>query len=416
MIDAISRTIVGAVRAGYRHKVWLSGIALGLTLTVAVAYVLVGALRVNPFSSTYPLTIELADSGGLLANQDVTVRGVAVGRVESLRLTPSGVTASVHIKSTIKIPANAPVRVSGLSAAGEQYIDFEPTSTDGPFLAGGDVIRQDQSTTPIPLYELLTNANGLLAQIDPPKLELIKKELSLSKDGPQKLTDLLDGGSFLLSTLNGVLPETVSVLRSSRVTLSLLADKNAGLAATAANLDNVLAGVNKMDGGYRTLVDQGPGMLSRVDALFDDNSDTMVSLLGNLTTAAQLLNLRVPALNALFPDYRGSTLEALGTMIHEQGLWATVDIYPRYTCEYGTPRLPGSAADYPEPFLYTYCPDTDPGLLIRGAKNAPRPPGDDTAGAPPGADLTRRADPTPQGRFSIPTPYGGPTLPIEPPS
>ncbi|HTM85122.1 MAG TPA: MlaD family protein, partial [Mycobacterium sp.] len=276
MIDAISRIIVGAVRAGYRHKVWLSGIALGLTLTVAVAYVLVGALRVNPFSSTYPLTIELADSGGLLANQDVTVRGVAVGRVESLRLTPSGVTASVNIKSTIKIPANAPVRVSGLSAAGEQYIDFEPTSTDGPFLAGGDVIRQDQSTTPIPLYELLTNANGLLAQIDPPKLELIKKELSLSKDGPQKLTDLIDGGSFLLSTLNGVLPETVSVLRSSRVTLSLLADKNAGLAATAANLDNVLAGVNKMDGGYRTLVDQGPGLLSQVDALFDDNSDTMV--------------------------------------------------------------------------------------------------------------------------------------------
>ena len=76
---------------------------------------------------------------------------------------------------------------------------------------------------------------------------------------------------------------------------------------------------------------------------------------------------------------------------------------------------PPSAADYYEPFMYTYCRDDDPGVGIRGAKNAPRPGGDDTAGPPPGADLGRRTDPTPRGRFTIPTPYGGPVLPIEPP-
>ncbi len=416
MIDTISRRIVAAVRAGHRQKTWLSGLALGLTFVVAVAYLLVGALRVNPFKSTYHVTVELADSGGLLDNQDVALRGVPVGRVEALHLTPGGVNALVNIESSVKIPLNSPVRVSGLSPAGEQYIDFIPDSTEGPFLKNGDVVRKEQTETPEPLYAMLTHADGLLAQVDPAKLEVIKRELSLSKEGPQKLTDIIDGGSFLLSTLNGVLPETVSLLKSSRVTLELLADKNEGLAATNTNLSNVLTGVNKMDGGYRTLVDRGPALLAQVDNLFDDNSDTMVGLLANLTTTSQLLYVRTPAINALFPDYRGSTLEALGTVMHDKGLWATVDIYPRYTCEYGTPRRPGSAADYPEPFLYTYCADTDPEVLIRGAKNAPRPAGDDTAGAPPGADLSKRTDPTPRGRFSIPTPYGGPTLPIEPPS
>ncbi|HLR98416.1 MAG TPA: MCE family protein, partial [Mycolicibacillus parakoreensis] len=310
----------------------------------------------------------------------------------------------------------SPVRVSGLSPAGEQYIDFIPDTTEGPFLKNGDVVGKEQTETPEPLYAMLTHADGLLAQVDPAKLEVIKAELSLTKEGPQKLTDIIDGGSFLLSTLNGVLPETVSLLKSSRVTLELLADKNAGLAATSANLSNVLDGVNKMDGGYRTLVDRGPALLSQVDNLFDDNSDTMVGLLANLTTTSRLLYVRTPAINALFPDYRGSTLEALGSAMHDKGLWTTADIYPRYACDYGTPRRPGTAADYPEPFLYGYCADTDPEVLIRGAKNAPRPAGDDTAGAPPGADLTETADPTPQGRFSIPTPYGGPTLPIEPPS
>ena len=142
----------------------------------------------------------------------------------------------------------------------------------------------------------------------------------------------------------------------------------------------------------------------------------MVGLLTSMATASQLLYVRVPALNALFPDYRGSVLDALGSIMHDNGLWATADIYPRYTCDYGTPRRPPSSADYPEPYLYTYCRDDDPAVLIRGAKNAPRPAGDDTAGPPPGADLGQTTDPTPKGRYTIPTPYGGPVLPIEPPS
>ncbi len=60
-------------------------------------------------------------------------------------------------------------------------------------------------------------------------------------------------------------------------------------------------------------------------------------LLTSMATAGQLLYVRVPALNALFPDYRGSLLDALGSIMHDHGLWVTADVYPRYTCDYGTP-------------------------------------------------------------------------------
>jgi hypothetical protein len=170
-----------------------------------------------------------------------------------------------------------------------------------------------------------------------------------------------------------------------------------------------------MQAGYRRLTEQTPRTLSAVDNLFSDNSDTMVQLLGNMATMSQLLYLRVPALNALFPDYRGSVLDAVSSAFHDNGVWAIADLYPRYVCDYGTPAHPPSSADYYEPFMYTYCRDDDPAVSIRGAKNAPRPGGDDTAGPPPGANLGRRTDPTPNGRFTIPTPYGGPALPIDPP-
>lgn len=415
MIATIADGIVSVVKVGHRRRAWLSAAALLMTFLVATAYLLVGALRVNPVAKTYQVTIELPESAGLLPNQDVTLRGVPIGRVDRLDITPTGVNAIVNVKSTVPIPQSSDVSVSGLSAAGEQYINFVADSNAGPYLSDGSVIGQGRATVPVSLATLLADADGALAQLDTTKLELIRKELSLSDKGPQKLADIIDGGTFLLSTLDSVLPETTSLLRTSRVALTLAADKNAGIGVASANLGQTFDGINKMQDGYRRLTNQTPDALSAVDNLFTDNSDTMVQLLGSLTTTSQLLYLRVPALNALFPDYRTSALDALGSVMHDNGLWTTGDIYPRYACEYGTPRRPPSSADYPEPFMYTYCRDDHPGVLVRGAKNAPRPAGDDTAGPPPGADLGRTTDPTPKGRYTIPTPYGGPTLPIEPP-
>ena len=170
-----------------------------------------------------------------------------------------------------------------------------------------------------------------------------------------------------------------------------------------------------MRDGYRRLTDQAPGAFTDIDNLFADNSDTMVQLLGNLTTTSRLLYLRVPALNALFPDYRTSVLDALGSTMHDNGLWATGEIYPRMPATTEHRAGHRHRRTIPSPTCTRICRDDHPGVLVRGAKNAPRPAGDDTAGPPPGADLGRMTDPTPKGRFTIPTPYGGPTLPIEPP-
>ena len=126
---------------------------------------------------------QLPDSAGLLPNQDVTLRGVPIGRVERLDITPDGVNAIVDVDSTVPIPVSSDVRVSGLSPAGEQYIDFAADSDAGPYLSDGAVIAQGKATVPVSLAELLAHADGALAQVDTAKLELIKRELSLSDAG-----------------------------------------------------------------------------------------------------------------------------------------------------------------------------------------------------------------------------------------
>lgn len=90
MINTLATTIVDAVKMGHRQRFWLSGMALLATLLVACAYLMVGALRARAFASTYEVSIELPESGGLIPEQDVALRGMRVGRVDSVTPSPRG--------------------------------------------------------------------------------------------------------------------------------------------------------------------------------------------------------------------------------------------------------------------------------------------------------------------------------------
>lgn len=419
ILETAARQVVDGARAASRHRIPVALAGLALTVVVALGYILVGSLRLNPIHTTIGLRIMLRESGGLLPDQDVTLRGIPIGRVTAVRLAGNGVVALARIDADVQLPRASAVRVSGLSPAGEQYLDFEPADTNGPFLRDGDTIGVSQTTTPVPFSQLVGNAEGALDQLDPDRIAAITRELRVSPQAPAKLAAIVDGGTFLISTLDSVLPQTIRTIRRGRQVFSLLTDLGPGLNATSRDLKSILDGVNRMQGGYRTLVDTGQEPLKKLDNVIADNSDTMVQLLGNLTTVAQLSYLRVPALKALFPgtDQRGSTVDAISSIIHDDhGVWVMADLYPRYSCDYALPRHSPSQADFVEPYRYTYCTNPDPAVLPRGARNAPRPPGDDTAGPPPGVNPLATTDPAPVGPYTIPTPQDGPPMNLVPPN
>ncbi|WP_168698430.1 MCE family protein [Gordonia paraffinivorans] len=410
LVETCARGIVGTVRAARRRKNVLSVLGLLTILVVGVAYLLLDTLQRNPTVSTIRVEVQLPESGGLLPNQDVTLRGVQVGRVDDVRIDDDGVRVVATIDAGVKIPADGEVRVSSLSPAGEQFLDFQPETDSPPFLTDGTVIGEKRTSIPVPMATLLGDLEPALAQIDPQELRSIMDELGTGEEGAQKLRDIVRGGTFLVSTLDSVLPQTVSVIRTSKVVLGTLSDTAPGLRATSQNLRSTLAGVGAMDAGFRRMLAQTPATLQDVDALFTDNSPTMVQLLGNLVTVSQMTYLRVPALREFFfPQQRGgSVLDALSTAFRDGGLWGSVDVFPRVPCDYNVPRSAPSRPDFPEPFLNTHCPN--PRHLVRGAAAAPRPPGDDTHLPEPGSDPHARSNPTPRGPKTIPTPFGGPHI------
>lgn len=408
-----ARLVVDTIRAVVRRRLLVSAVGLVVLLSVTLAYITVGALNVNPAARTMAVHIQLAESGGLLANQDVTLRGIPVGRITAINLTDDGVEAVAAIRAGTRIPRDSPVHVSGLSAAGEQFLDFRPEHGDGPFLSNGTVIDKAQTSTTVSLPQIIDDSRGALAQMDAEKLTALFGELRVSRAAPEKLAAILDGATFLASTLAGVLPETVSLLRTSQTVLTMLTDVTPGLAQTSVNLRDILAGVDAMDTGFRTLADRGAGQLAVVDEFIETNRANVVQLLGNLTSVSQLMYLRIPALENLWRPDHDALIDRLASVLHDGGIWGIGQIYPRYSCDYNLPRRSPTEADFPEPYLYTYCDNPDPSVLIRGARNAPRPPGDDTAGPPADHDPLAVTDPSPDHPpYTMPTPFGGPPMPV----
>ena len=188
-------------------------------------------------------------------------------------------------------------------------------------MTDGAVITQQHTTIPMSLARIIDDSHGALAQLDPAKVNAVLGELRAGPEGPQKLAAIFDGAIFLSSTLVGVLPQTVSLLRNTRVLFTTLADVNSGLRRTSVDLQNVLGGVNTMEGGFRTLVDNGASQLTNVENLIADNRENMVALLGNLTTVSQLLYMRIPAIKGLWRADHESFIDHLATIFHDKALW-----------------------------------------------------------------------------------------------
>src|SRR5271155_2581495 len=83
------------------------------------------------------ITLELPATGGLYRFSNVTYRGVQIGKVTSVDLTPDGAKATLRLDTSPKIPADhLEAKVLSISAVGEQYVDLRPRtdSDSGPFL------------------------------------------------------------------------------------------------------------------------------------------------------------------------------------------------------------------------------------------------------------------------------------------
>ncbi|MGH2760319.1 MAG: MCE family protein [Actinomycetota bacterium] len=117
----------------------------------------------------YSIFATFADTGGVFSGQEVTYRGVTVGRVGALRVVRDGVRIQLVVESTYdRIPKNGTIaRVMFKSAVGEQFVDLLPIERTAPFFREGDQIAIEDTKLPVQQEDLLRLLDRVLSGVPP---------------------------------------------------------------------------------------------------------------------------------------------------------------------------------------------------------------------------------------------------------
>ncbi|QIS04763.1 MCE family protein [Nocardia brasiliensis] len=173
----------------------LSGpVSLVLLLVMTVlcaAYMAVGVLDIDPRRSTNTVTVLMDSSGGLMPTSQVDLRGMRIGKVRAITATGTGLAVRIELDAKYQVPLGSEVHVSNLSAAGEQFMDFRPTTTAGPYLTDGSVVPTSQVRVATTVSEALAKLDVLNSQIDPAKVERLAAIVSQGYAGREKEIALL---------------------------------------------------------------------------------------------------------------------------------------------------------------------------------------------------------------------------------
>lgn len=368
-------------------------IAFALITIVGVTYVTVKYVGLGDLLTgrSYLVSVDLAESGGIFEGAEVTYRGVTVGRVEALRLEGDGVRVDLRLDGTEQVPADTDAVVENRSAVGEQYVDLQPATADGPFLAAGDVIARDRTRTPVPTEKLLLDVSRLVESVDRQDLQVVVSELGKAfAGGSRDLERLLDAGDRLTLAATDALPETLTLIDDGAIVLDTQRETGPAVRSFAtdlADLSETLAS-ERTDADLRAVLDNGVVASAELDGLLQDNRSAIAGLLTNLVTVGEVTVTRVDGIEQMLVTYpavvAGGYTVVPGDGTAHFGL--VLSTQPA-ACEQGyegtTRTDPNQTTAQESTNTGAQCTAArGSGTNVRGAQNAPNPSYDRSSGLP----------------------------------
>ncbi|MDH6680950.1 phospholipid/cholesterol/gamma-HCH transport system substrate-binding protein [Rhodococcus sp. LBL1] len=250
----------------------------------------------------YQVDAQLANSGGIFTNAEVTYRGVPVGRVGDLTLTEHGVSVALMINDGApEIPASARAVVANRSAIGEQYVDLQPDTDEGPYLTDGSVITQPNTSTPIPVEDLIGSVDSLARSVPTDALHTTVVELGKALTGKgEDLQVLVDSLGRFTATANEALPQTLALVSDGRTVFDTQAAQSDAIRQFSDGLQQVAAQLKSSDPDVRRLIGTGADASDTVGKVVANSGDALTANLTNLNTTLTTLAPRSIALQPLF--------------------------------------------------------------------------------------------------------------------
>jgi phospholipid/cholesterol/gamma-HCH transport system substrate-binding protein len=288
-----------------RTKVQLMVFAL-ITM-VGVAFVGAKYARLDRLvvDESYNVTAHFADSGGIFTGAEVSYRGVTVGQVSSMKLTAKGVDVVLDIDNDHKdIPKDTEAVVANRSAVGEQFVDLQPKTKSGPYLADGSQIAMSDTKTPIDTTKFLTDIDTTVNSVNKQSLNTTVDELGKAFGGSgEDLGRLVDTSTSFINAANDNFDTTTALLQDSNTVLQTQIDKRSAIKSFSRDLALFSTTLAQSDPDLRRVIDNGSATANELRTFLERNKVDLGQLINNLVTTGEITGRHINGTEMLLVVY-----------------------------------------------------------------------------------------------------------------
>lgn len=221
-----------------------------LLFVVTVGWVVTRVVGPQLTGGQFTVTADFAESGGVFTNQEVTYRGVLVGRVGDLELNEDGVDIELLIDREWegRIPAESIARIQSKSPVGEQFVNLTPSAAHPPSsdetLSDGSAIARANTELPVDFQRLLSTLDRVLADVPPEASRRVVRELAAGLRGRgDDIATILSSLGTLADSFADVAPEQKRLLDDATAAGAEFVRTRDSFAAAIQAADRVAAGI-----------------------------------------------------------------------------------------------------------------------------------------------------------------------------
>lgn len=364
-------------------KIQLSIFAVITVITLSVMAIFYLRLPATFGIGTYGVSADFVAGGGLYKNANVTYRGVAVGRVESVGLNPNGVTAHMRLNSGTAIPSNVTATVRSVSAIGEQYIDLvPPENPSSTKLRNGFRIQRQNTRIGQDVADLLRQAETLLGSLGDTRLRELLHEAFIATNGAgPELARLIESARLLVDEANANYPQVSQLIDQAGPFLQAQIRAGGDIKSLADGLARFTWQLRAADPRLRDTLADAPDAIDEANTAFSGIRPSFPALaasLANLGRVGVIYHKSIEQLLVVFPALFAAIITSAGGVPQDEGakLDFKIDLHDPPPCMIGflPPPLVRSPADesvreIPRD-MYCKTAQNDPST-VRGARNYP---------------------------------------------
>lgn len=364
-------------------KIQLSIFAVITVITLSVMAIFYLRLPATFGIGTYGVSADFVAGGGLYKNANVTYRGVAVGRVESVGLNPNGVTAHMRLNSGTAIPSNVTATVRSVSAIGEQYIDLvPPENPSSTKLRNGFRIQRQNTRIGQDVADLLRQAETLLGSLGDTRLRELLHEAFIATNGAgPELARLIESARLLVDEANANYPQVSQLIDQAGPFLQAQIRAGGDIKSLADGLARFTWQLRAADPRLRDTLADAPDAIDEANTAFSGIRPSFPALaasLANLGRVGVIYHKSIEQLLVVFPALFAAIITSAGGVPQDEGakLDFKIDLHDPPPCMTGflPPPLVRSPADesvreIPRD-MYCKTAQNDPST-VRGARNYP---------------------------------------------